>query len=128
MLRKPVEELSSKIDPSIVSAINEVGDAWMLLILWSCAHGVTRFDSLQRELGVARNILSERLRRLVEHGLVTKTPIADGARRMEYRLTPKGESVQPALDALADWSRRWTASCAAGGGAPAKPASLRAAE
>lgn len=128
MLRKPVEDLSSNIDPSIVSAINEVGDAWMLLILWSCAHGITRFDSFQRELGVARNILSERLRRLVQNGLVTKTPIADGARRMEYRLTPKGESVQPALDALADWARKWAEADGAGGGHPGKSAKLQAAE
>ncbi len=127
MLRKPVEELSPNVDPSIVSAINEIGDAWMLLILWACAHGITRFDAFQRELGVARNILSERLRRLIQSGLVEKRPIADGARRMEYRLTAKGKSVQPALSALAEWASNWaddaTGSCAR----PPSDAALRAA-
>lgn len=108
MLRKPVEDLARGVDPAIVNAINEVGDAWMLLILWACAHGVSRFDAFQKELGVARNILSERLRRLTNDGLIEKTPIADGARRMEYRLTRKGAAIQPALRALADWAEDWT--------------------
>lgn len=121
MLRKPLENTSPSIDPGIVQAINEIGDAWLMLILWACDHGVTRFDAFQRELGVARNILSERLRRLVQSGLVEKAPIADGARRMEYRLTEKGRSIQPVLQALAEWAREnietEKAETAAGGGA-----------
>lgn len=107
MLRKPIEEVSPEVDPAIVKAINEVGDPWMMLIVWACGSGVTRFDGLQRELGVARNILSERLRRLVKLGVVEKTPIADGARRMEYRLTAKGRALQEPLETLADWARDW---------------------
>ncbi len=127
MLRKPVEELSPNVDPSIVSAINEIGDAWMLLILWACAHGITRFDAFQRELGVARNILSERLRRLIQSGLVEKRPIADGARRMEYRLTAKGKSVQPALSALAEWASNWADDAPGSCARPPSDAALRAA-
>lgn len=128
MLRKPVEELSSNVDPAIVNAINEVGDAWMLLILWACAHGITRFDAFQRELGVARNILSERLRRLVQSGLIEKRPIADGARRMEYCLTDKGESVQPALSALAEWAKDWAEDAPRAAASAPSRANLRIAE
>lgn len=105
MLRKAVKG----VDTPLVRAINEVGDGWMLLILWAGCRGVTRFDDFQRELGVARNILAERLRKLVASGLMNKTPIAEGARRMEYRLTAKGEALEVALRHLYEWGDAWAA-------------------
>ena len=116
MLRKPI----SGHDTPLVRAINEVGDGWILLILWAACNDVTRFDEFQRELGVARNILSERLRKLVDAGLLRKQPIAEGARRMEYKLTPKGLAVEDSLRALYSWGEAWA-------DAP-EPVLLRAAE
>lgn len=103
MLRKPV----TYIDNPLARAVNEVGDGWMLLILWAAFQNVTRFDDFQRELGVARNILAERLRRLTNAGLLEKTPIAEGARRKEYRLTNKGRALEVALRDLYEWGDRW---------------------
>ena len=105
MLRKAIEG----VDTPLVRAVNEVGDGWMLLILWTACQGVTRFDDFQRELGVARNILAERLRKLVDSGLMEKRPIADGARRMEYRLTTKGEALEATLQTLYQWGSSWAA-------------------
>lgn len=103
MLRKSREDL----DNPLALAMHEVGDAWMMMIVWAAVHGVTRFDEFQRELGVARNILAERLRRLVEFGLLEKTPINDGARRLEYRLTAKGAALEEPLRGLVSWSENW---------------------
>ncbi|MEO1328582.1 MAG: helix-turn-helix domain-containing protein [Pseudomonadota bacterium] len=103
MLRKPI----SGHDTPLVRAINEVGDGWILLILWAACNDVTRFDEFQRELGVARNILSERLRKLVDAGLLKKQPISDGARRMEYKLTSKGMAIEDSLRALYHWGDAW---------------------
>ena len=103
MLRKPVTTSNT----ALVRAINEIGDGWMLLIGWAASRDVSRFDEFQRELGVARNILAERLRRMVERGLLEKTPIAQGARRMEYRLTEKGAALRDSLDALQQWGDAW---------------------
>lgn len=103
MLRKAIEG----IDSPLVRAVNEVGDGWMLLILWAACHNVSRFDDFQRELGVARNILAERLRRLVDNGLMEKRPISDGARRMEYRLTSKGLALEATLRSMYEWGENW---------------------
>lgn len=82
----------------------------MMLILWSSLSGISRFDDYQRELGVARNILAERLRRLVDLGLLEKTPISEGARRMEYRLTDKGQALKDPLMRFYDWGAAWATS------------------
>lgn len=105
MLRKPV----STVDTPIVRAVNEIGDGWMILIIWAIGRDVRRFDDLQRELGVARNILSERLRRLIDVDVLVKAPICEGARRKEYRLTDKGAALSGALDALYAWGSDWAA-------------------
>jgi len=82
-----------------------IGDAWTLLILWSAMRGVTRFDCFQRRLGLARNILSNRLGRLVAAGLMEKRPVHPGARRMEYRLTARGRALGPVLKHVEAWGR-----------------------
>jgi DNA-binding HxlR family transcriptional regulator len=70
-------------------------------------NGVTRFDDYQRQLGVARNILSTRLRRLVDLGVLVKRPVHEGARRLEYRVTPMGMDLRPALEQVEDWGKKW---------------------
>jgi DNA-binding HxlR family transcriptional regulator len=86
-----------------------LGDRWTLLILRDATAGITRFDAFRENLGIADNILSARLARLVEAGVLVKVPYRDGNRtRHEYRLTQAGADLLPILRALADWGTRHT--------------------
>ena len=85
------------------NAVRQIGDSWSLLIVWSALHGTTRFDNFQSRLGVARNILSSRLSKLVDEGILVKRPVHSGARRLEYRVTGKGEALRPALELIDGW-------------------------
>jgi DNA-binding HxlR family transcriptional regulator len=92
-------------------AADAVGDRWTLLIMRNAMVGMSRFDELRAELGIADNILSNRLGRLVEAGLLTKVPYRDrGRTRHEYRLTTAGADMLPVLNALANWGVRHTRS------------------
>lgn len=102
-MRKPIE---ARLCP-LAGAVEQIGDGWMMMILWTSYEGVTRFDDYQRQLGVARNILSNRLRRLVELGILEKRPVRDGARRLEYRVTAKGEELREPLTEIRRWGSRW---------------------
>jgi DNA-binding HxlR family transcriptional regulator len=85
------------------SAVRQIGDSWSLLIVWAALQGTTRFDNFQSRLGVARNILSNRLSKLVDEGILCKRPVQSGARRLEYRVTGKGEALRPALELIEGW-------------------------
>lgn len=87
------------------TAVSQIGDRWTLLILWAALHGTTRFDDFQIQLGMARNILSNRLSKLVNAGILAKRPFRPMARRMEYRLTAKGEALRPAVERIEAWGR-----------------------
>ncbi|MBK0399695.1 helix-turn-helix transcriptional regulator [Limibaculum sp. M0105] len=91
---------------AMADAVRQIGDSWTLLIIWAALHGVTRFDTFQRRLGVARNILSNRLARLVDEGILEKRPVHAGARRLEYRITPKGMALRPVLEWIEDWGAK----------------------
>jgi DNA-binding HxlR family transcriptional regulator len=82
-----------------------LGERWAILVLREAFYGTTRFDEFQRNLGIAPNILSARLRVLVEHGVLERVP-GPGARH-EYRLTAKGRDFFPAYVALKRWADRW---------------------
>ena len=84
-------------------AVRQIGDSWSLLIVWAALQGTTRFDNFQSGLGVARNILSNRLAKLVQEGILVKRPVQSGARRLEYRVTGKGEALRPALELIKGW-------------------------
>lgn len=105
MNTKPVVDTSCPIG----RATELVGDRWTLLILRNATVGATRFDQFREQLGIADNILSRRLGRLVEYGLLTKVPYR-GERRTqyEYRLTPAGADIVPVLHALAAWGQEHT--------------------
>lgn len=90
----------------MTDAVRQIGDSWTLLIIWAALRGITRFDTFQRRLGVARNILSNRLARLVDEGILEKRPVHAGARRLEYRITEKGEALRPVLEWIEDWGAR----------------------
>lgn len=84
-----------------------VGDRWSILIVRAGLRGIARFDELCTDLGIARPILTERLARLVEHGILTKVPYQQRPMRYEYRLTEAGIALSPVLVALVRWSEQY---------------------
>ncbi len=94
---------------SIARSLEEVGEWWSLLIVRECTQGVHRFDEFQSQLGIARNILTARLARLTELGILEKYAVADRANTDGYRLTRKGEELYPVVVALMQWGDRWLA-------------------
>jgi DNA-binding HxlR family transcriptional regulator len=80
-----------------------VGDRWSILIIRAALRGVRRFDEFQSDLGIARPILTNRLRRLVDGGVMAKEPYQEHPPRYEYRLTSAGVALSPALVALIRW-------------------------
>lgn len=94
---------------SIARSAAIVGDPWALLVVRDVAVGLHRFDELQRDLGVATNVLSDRLQRLVDAGVLQRDRYATQPDRFEYRLTEKGRDLVPALLALMAWGDRWEA-------------------
>jgi DNA-binding HxlR family transcriptional regulator len=93
---------------SLAKTLGTLGDRWTLLILREAFYGVRRFDAMHRDLGLPRTILSERLAKLVETGMLEKLPYQEAGKRTrhEYRLTGKGADLFPALIALMEWGDR----------------------
>ncbi len=91
----------------MAQALERVGEWWSLLILRECFRGTRRFGDFERQLGIAKNVLSTRLKRLVEAGVLERRPSKDDAREIEYRLTESGKDLAPVLIALAQWGDRW---------------------
>jgi DNA-binding HxlR family transcriptional regulator len=87
----------------VARALDVIGDWWSLLIIRNASLGMCRFGEFQKSLGMAKNILSARLRLLVEHGLLEARPAADGGAHREYVLTDKGSGLFPVLVALRQW-------------------------
>ncbi|MBA4859919.1 winged helix-turn-helix transcriptional regulator [Streptomyces sp. PSKA54] len=94
-------------DCAIAQALDVVGDWWTLLIVRDTARGVHRFDDLQRELGLSRKVLTERLNLLVDAEVLARVPYQERPVRHEYRLTPRGRALLPVLIALQDWGDTW---------------------
>jgi DNA-binding HxlR family transcriptional regulator len=91
---------------SVASTLEIVGERWTMLILRDVFLGVRRFEDMQRNLGIARNILQARLERLVDNGILVKRPYQERPVRHEYRLTEKGADLWPVLVALLQWGDR----------------------
>jgi DNA-binding HxlR family transcriptional regulator len=94
---------------SIAGTLEVIGDRWTMLILRDAFRGVRRFDEFQRDLGIARNLLTDRLTKLVEYGVMEKQLYQAHPPRFEYRLTPRGVDLSPALVALMRWGDKWLA-------------------
>lgn len=92
---------------SIARSLEEVGEWWSLLIVREMMQGMKRFDEFQKELGIARNILTARLERLIELEIVERYPLPDRANTDGYRLTAKGNDLYPVIVALMQWGDRW---------------------
>jgi DNA-binding HxlR family transcriptional regulator len=99
--RRPLDASSC----SIIGAVDALGDVWSILVLRELFLGVRRFNDIQSELGVSRSVLSDRLARLTELGIVRAVPYQEpGDRpRNEYRLTRKGVDLLPLIVALKTW-------------------------
>jgi DNA-binding HxlR family transcriptional regulator len=94
---------------SMARAMDVVGDRWTILILREAYYGVTRFDEFEYYVGVAPNILSSRLKKLVDAGMMTRVPLSEHSGRFEYLLTERGRDFFPAYLALKKWGDDWLA-------------------
>ncbi len=90
----------------IARSLGAVGDGWSMLIVRDVLRGRRRFDELQSHLGIATNLLSDRLRSLVEAGMIERRPYSERPLRHEYHATAKALDFQPVLFALLAWGNR----------------------
>jgi DNA-binding HxlR family transcriptional regulator len=92
---------------SIARALEVVGERWTLLIVRDAFLGLRRFDEFQENLGIARNVLTDRLNRLVEEGILERVRYSERPERYEYRLTQKGRDLHVALAGLRQWGDKY---------------------
>jgi DNA-binding HxlR family transcriptional regulator len=100
---------------ALPAALEAMGERWSFLILRGAFNGLAHFEEFQSTLGIARNILSNRLARLVDNGILKREPDPADRRKVAYRLTDKGRDLLPVLIALRQWGERWVS------GAPSNP-------
>lgn len=93
---------------SIAGALEVVGERWSLLIVRNVFLGLRRFDQIQSNLGIARNVLQARLQKLIDQDVLERVPYHERPRRYEYRLTEKGIDLWPVVFALMQWGDRHT--------------------
>ena len=103
MTRTPLDHMNC----SIARTLDVIGDAWTPLILRDISIGITRFDAIQRDLGISRKVLSERLASLIEHGVLERVPYQDKPVRYDYYTTAKGADLGFVLLAMQTWGNRW---------------------
>lgn len=111
-LRESLRDLS---ECGLPIALDAVGERWSFMILRASFNGVQHFEEFLSEIGIARNILANRLSKLTEIGILDRVPCPHDKRKVEYRLTAKGTQLLPAMIALRQWGDVW------GTGAPSNP-------
>jgi DNA-binding HxlR family transcriptional regulator len=99
----------SEMTCSIARSLAVAGEPWSPLVLRDVWVGINRFDDMQRDLGISRKVLAERLSHLVEEGILERRPYSKRPPRYEYVLTGKGFEFIDVLMAMAQWGDRWTA-------------------
>src|SRR2546428_13084469 len=92
---------------SVAGSLELVGERWTLLIVRDAVMGARRFEDFQRRTGMARNVLTDRLGRLVEDGIFKRVPYQEHPVRFEYRLTEKGIDLWPVIISLLQWGDRY---------------------
>jgi DNA-binding HxlR family transcriptional regulator len=97
----------SEQDCSIAKALSVVGDRWTLLVVREAFHRVRRFEDFQERTGAPRPVLAERLKTLVENGVLERRRYSERPDRYEYRLTPKGLDLYPVVVSLLRWGDQW---------------------
>ncbi|HDR2892939.1 TPA: helix-turn-helix transcriptional regulator [Enterobacter asburiae] len=91
----------------VARSLDIIGDWWSLLIVRDALRGIKRFGEFQKSLGIAKNMLTTRLKLLVEEGILTLQPASDGSAWQEYVLTEKGRALQTVLVALSQWGNEF---------------------
>ena len=99
----------SQMTCSIARSLAVAGEPWSPLVLRDVWVGINRFDDIQRDLGISRKVLAERLKHLVEAGMLERRAYSERPARYEYALTEKGFGFVDVLMAMAAWGDRWTA-------------------
>ena len=97
------------VECSVALTLDTIGDRWSLLILRDAFYGVRRFDDFQRDLDIARNILTDRLQKLVAKGVLEKRQYEERPPRFEYRLSESGRDLVGVVLAMMRWGDRWAA-------------------
>ena len=97
-LREPLAQIAAEC--SLPKALEAMGERWSFLILRAAFNGLKHFEEIQSNLGIARNILANRLGRLVDVGILDREPCPEDRRKIEYRLTEKGLDLLPTMIAL----------------------------
>lgn len=92
---------------SIARTLEVIGDRWTLLVIRDAFLGLRRFEDFQKSLGVARNVLTDRLNRLVDEGILRRNLYQERPERYEYRLTRKGVELWPAMMTMMKWGDRY---------------------
>jgi DNA-binding HxlR family transcriptional regulator len=98
----------SEMDCSIARTLDVIGERWSLLIVRDAFYGVTRFDDFLGDLGLARNVLTQRLGKLVDQGVLERRQYQERPPRFEYVLTEKGRDLLPVVLAMMRWGDRWS--------------------
>nr|WP_315194055.1 helix-turn-helix domain-containing protein [uncultured Aquabacterium sp.] len=96
----------SDMSCSIARTLEQVGDWWTLLLIREALSGTRRFGEFQSHLGIAPNVLTQRLQDLVHNGILEVTTASENGRALDYRLTDKGRDLFPIIVALAQWGDR----------------------
>jgi DNA-binding HxlR family transcriptional regulator len=91
----------------IAASLNQLGDAWTLLIVREANRGVARFSDFRKNTGIAKNLLAQRLTQMVEHGILQKHDVGNLGTRFEYRLTAKGKALAPMMATIIQWGNEW---------------------
>ncbi len=93
---------------SVARTLDIVGDRWTPLVIRDLALGISRFDAVQRDLGISRKVLTQRLEALTEHEVVVRIPYQDNPPRYDYRLTEKGNDLAMVVLALQQFGDKWS--------------------
>jgi len=102
------EDLSTLGDDcSLPASLEVIGERWCFMILRAALNGVGHFEDFLSEIGIARNILANRLTRMVDAGIMSRRPCDHDKRKVEYRLTDKGHDLLPTMIALRQWGEKW---------------------
>jgi DNA-binding HxlR family transcriptional regulator len=103
----------SHVNCSISRPLAVLGERWTLLVIKEAFLGVKRFEDMQRDLGVARNVLADRLQKLVGEGILERRRYEERPPRFEYKLTAKGRDLYPVIVSIMRWGDRYTAEAGA---------------
>lgn len=112
-LREPLRDIADEC--GLPNALEAMGERWAFMILRGSFNGIHHFEEFLSEIGIARNILANRLTKLTDTGILHRTPCPDDRRKVEYRLTEKGLDLLPTMIALRQWGEKW------GTGIPSNP-------